>query len=151
MGIDSGVVCALEGRSIAVHMMSWRTTFTTAILRWRIVMPGNSHPQLQVQLANISLWGYWCFIDCKIQSASLPRTDHVYNLASCHPPRAFCGVLKFNWINYRTSNRTTHTSPWLLCRYFRFTLYAVLSVDGRLAPRDPLIHGYPWIGLDWID
>jgi len=24
----------------------------------------------------------------------------------------------------------------------------VLPVDGRLAPRDPLIHGYPWIGLN---
>jgi len=24
----------------------------------------------------------------------------------------------------------------------------VLPVDGRLAPRDPRIHGYPWIGLD---
>ena len=27
----------------------------------------------------------------------------------------------------------------------------VLSVDGCLTPRDPRIHGYPWIGLDWID
>jgi len=30
-------------------------------------------------------------------------------------------------------------------------LSPVLSVDGCLAPRDPRIYGYPWIGLDWID
>jgi len=30
-------------------------------------------------------------------------------------------------------------------------LAAVLLVDGRLALRDPRIHGYLWIGLNWID